>query len=109
MIYSRWRPDGGYDYFESNGMVPLGDDLPDPVLPPATQLGVPSNEVGHKLPALARRVGQGDLPQGIVVPMDTSRLPVSGLLGNDSSGMYLFVGAAAMGVVWILVELWRRA
>jgi hypothetical protein len=75
VIFSRWQPDGGYDYYEVSGYTaPLGDDLPNPPLPAATELGVPSVEAGHRIPVGARHVGEGELPRGVVAPMDTSRL-----------------------------------
>jgi len=105
LLYSRWRPDGsGYDYFEAPGFAALGNDLPNPVMPSPTQLGVPSVEVGHRIPGMARRVGRGPQAVGIVAPMDTSRLAFG--LGSDAM-FYVIVGAGFVGLAWGATELLR--
>lgn len=101
VVLSQWQPDGGYIYYEADRYTtPLGDDLPDPVMPEPTQLGVPSLETGHPLPRRSRRVGEGDMPRGVIVPMDTSRLgemlPMCG-----SPLLWALGGAAVVGVIWL--------
>lgn len=100
--FSRWHPAGGYDYFEAPGfLVPLGDDLPDPSLPRATKLGVPSGEVGRAMPAMAMASGSGDSARGTIVPMNTSRL--GQLMSTDGSPvLWLAVGAGVVGTAWWL-------
>lgn len=105
LTYSRWRPDGtGYDYFQAPGFAAIGNDLPNPVMPAPTDLGVPSVEVGHRLPKMARRVGAGALPVGIIAPMDTSRLAFA--FGQDAL-FYVIVGAGFVGLAWGATELLR--
>ena len=79
MIYSRWRPAGGYDYFATNVGLAIGDD-PEPMSMPADVggIGVPAQECGYFLPPGARHVGSGDLPVGLVA---TSQ--VAALSGTD--------------------------
>lgn len=79
MIYSRWRPDsGGYDYFESTERYGIGDDLPTPVLWPG-KLGVASTSAGRPMPRGARYIGKGPLPRGVIAPMETAGLAMSGI------------------------------
>ena len=83
MIFSQWQPDGGYKYFESNVRHPIGDDLPDVRLPPASGgIGVPAQDVGHEIPRGAREIGEGDIPEGVLAPM--SRNAYKGLSGTKS-------------------------
>lgn len=105
LIYSRWRPDGAYDYFQTQGFAALGNDLPNPVMPSPTQLGVPSVEVGHRLPSPARKVGSGQVAYGIVAPMDTSR--VSGLQLGENAMFYMMVGGGFVALAWGAAELLR--
>ena len=109
VTFSRWQPDGGYVYYDAPGYTaPLGDDLPDPVMPLPTKLGVPSIEIGHPLPMGARRIGEGQLPRGVIAPMDTSRL--GSLLPTCASPLtWLLVGGAVAGLVtWALMRGRRR-
>lgn len=70
MIYAQWRPEGGFDLYESNRVHPIGDDLPSIDMPaPSGGIGVPAQDVGQPLPSDARFVGTSDQPQGIMVPM----------------------------------------
>jgi hypothetical protein len=99
---SQWQPDGGYVYYEAQGYTtPLGDDLPNPAMPQPTKLGVPSIEAGHALPRRARRVGEGDMPRGVLVPMDTSRLGAV-LPTCGSPLLWALGGAAAVGLIWFV-------
>ena len=108
VTFSRWRPDGGYDYYEADGYTaPLGDDLPEPALPLATKLGVPSIEAGHRLPMGARYVGEGEQALGVIAPMQTSRLGAT-LPSCASPLPWLLVGAGAVGVVWWLSSPRRK-
>lgn len=102
---SRWRPDGGYDYFEAqNQMQPLGDDLPDPVMPSETSFGVPSIEVGHPMRSGARHVGEGPLARGMMLPMDTSNLGDAGSVYGLPPWGWGLVGAGIVGIAWWLHE-----
>jgi hypothetical protein len=102
--YSRWRPDGGYDYFEANGFAALGNDLPNPVMPSPTRLGVPSVEVGQPIPEFSWKIGSGPLAIGIIAPMDTSFLR-SGVLG--SAFLYMLLGGGIVACAWGAFELLR--
>ena len=106
--FSQWRPDGGYDYYESDKFVaPLGDDLPNPRLPAPTEIGVPSVEVGHPLPRGARHTGEGETPIGIIAPMDTSRLNMV-LPAQLSPLTWIALGAGLVGVAWLFHARSRR-
>jgi hypothetical protein len=99
--YSRWQPDrGGYAYYESTERLGLSDDLPVPQLRGSSPIGVASTSVGRPLPLGAKIVGYGPLPQGSIVPMDTSGL--SGLsLGEVSAPQMLLLAACFAGAVYV--------
>jgi len=104
VTFSRWMPDGGYSHYEAPGYTaPLGDDLPDPALPMATKLGVPSIEAGHRIPMGARYVGEGESAIGVIAPMETSRLGAT-LPSCASPLPWLLAGGALVGVVWLLTS-----
>jgi len=105
-VFSQWQPGGGYRYYEARGyFVPIGDDLPNPVLPRATKLGVPSIECGRPIPGAARPSGDGMAPQGTIVPMSTSRL--GQLLPTAATPLvWAALGAGAVGLLWLV---WGRA
>lgn len=70
MIFSQWQPEGGYRYFETDHVHPIGDDLPDVRIPaPSGNIGVPAQDAGFPIPAGAQYVGDGDHPMGIMAPM----------------------------------------
>jgi len=111
MRYSRWRPDGGFDYFETSERFNIGDDLPTPGLPSvAGGIGVPAQECGRPLPSNARRIGRGDLPNGILVPP-----PSGGAVGDVSiagltvsTPLLVFCGGALLGYLgypWLRRQL----
>jgi hypothetical protein len=106
-IYSRWRPDGGYDYFEAGDFAALGNDLHNPVMPAETKLGVPSVEVGHRLPTFARHVGEGDKAVGILAPMDTSNLASVSFVAPRSAIVYGLIGGFLVAMVWYGTEKLR--
>ncbi len=101
MIYSRWRPDvGGYDYFESTERRGLGDDLPTPLLPAGTAIGVASTDIGRSPPAGLRAAGSGPTAHGSILPL--SRAGLSGALGAIGSSFTWPLAAAAglaLGVI----------
>lgn len=101
MIYSRWRPDGGYDYFETPERQNLGDDLAQPQLPgPAGGIGVPAQECGRVLPSGAQLVGKGDIPNGLIVPAPGGVTGVSGLdstFGGGTTNLVAFGLGAVLG------------
>jgi len=82
MIYSRFRGDGGYDYYETAERRGLGDDLPTPRLPSVSPIGVPSTEAGRLIPSGAKYVGRGEFARGLVAPLDRSGLSGLGALGS---------------------------
>jgi hypothetical protein len=73
--YSRWRPStGGYDYFQDATVLNLNDDLPVPVLPPGTKLGVPSIEAGRMPKGTDQAIGSGEVAVGLLMPLDPAVL-----------------------------------
>jgi hypothetical protein len=103
LVFSRWRPDGGYSYYQTGVVAPFGDDLPDPVMPRPTKLGAVSIEVGQPVPAGARYAGEGDVAVGVMAAMDRSRL--GSLWPTELGPMWWFVGgAASMALIWWMVS-----
>jgi len=94
LIYSRFRGDGGYDYFETPERRGLGDDLPTPKLPVASALGVPSTEAGRPMPSSAKLIGKGKFAKGVIAPLDRAGLTLSGL--SDSLPSVVWLGLAAL-------------
>lgn len=104
MIYSCFDPVSGlYDYFENSQMLPINADMPVPVLPKATQLGVASIEAGRPLPSDARRVGRGWHARGQVVKC--GRGP-TGALGTLDLGVS-WIGWKLMGAGVATYAAWR--
>jgi len=69
MIYSQWRPDGGYDYFQTPERRNLRDDLPSRSCHRLLEGSeYPLQECGRALPSGARPARARDLPQGLIVP-----------------------------------------
>lgn len=106
MIFSQWKPDGGYDYYATNARRALGSDLPTPRLPSVSEIGVASTDIGRPMPSGAKRVGSGPLARGQVVPMASA----SGLgaLSSAASDIVLLAVAAAFGW-WLRGALYREA
>lgn len=109
MLYSRWQPDrGGYLVFEApDERLGLGDDVPVPSLPEATQFGVPSVEAGRPVPRDAELVGEGDKPVGMLAPATQDFKPS---LSGTSGGSGIPFGSLAMigvgvGIGWLI---WKR-
>lgn len=70
MIFSQWQPDGGYRYYETDHVHPIGDELPEVRMPaPSGNIGVPAQDAGFPIPSGAAYVGEGDHPVGIMAPM----------------------------------------
>jgi hypothetical protein len=107
MIFSRWRPDrGGYDYFDSpSTRFGLGDDLPVPRLQDTTAIGVASTDIGRPLPSDAASVGSGDLPRGMIAPMDRSGL---GAIDWTTSSVKVTVGLAAALAIGYFIGKHRK-
>lgn len=105
LTYSQWQPDGGYDYYEANQVAPLGDDLSVPALQVVNGIGVPSVEAGRPIPRGARHIGDGELPIGVIAPMDTSRIGAVSFLADMPPWLAFMSGAAAIGFVWLV---WGR-
>jgi len=98
VIYSRWRPDGGYDYYETPERRGLGDDLPVPRLRAVGPIGVPSTDAGRPLPSDARVVGRGALARGSIAPLDRGGLSLGTLTGSVSD-LAILAAAALAGFV----------
>lgn len=95
MIYSRWRPSGGYDYFATPETRALGTDLQTPRILGTHPIGTPSTELGRPVPAMAKPIGSGPLARGQVAPMQSSR--GVGALSLAMSDYGLLVVAALFG------------
>jgi hypothetical protein len=108
VIYSRWRPEGdGYDYFRDSSLHNVNDDLPTPQLRDASVLGVPSIEAGVPIPDGAEAAGHGEVPVGVVAPVDETRVVrrTRSLAGITEASPWLPVaalGVAALTWVWAL-------
>lgn len=87
MIFSVWKPDGGYDYFESSIRHGIGDDLPEVSMPSTINgIGVPAQDVGRQVPRDAVAAGSGTIPVGLMAPMARPYIGISGLdLGSDTA------------------------
>jgi hypothetical protein len=96
MIYSRWRPaSGGYDYFKANDRdIPLANDLPVPVLPRGTDIGVASIVAGRPVPAGATHVGAGEVAVGLIAPAAKSSL--QGAITGAIPSNYLYMAAGVV-------------
>lgn len=111
VVYSVWRPDGGYDYYEAAHQVAaIGNDLPTPELIAQGPIGVPSVEAGRPLPSGAHHVGTGRIARGLVSPTDMSRLGMAVGAGGstDLRGVWFLIGAASVGALWLATSIWRR-
>jgi len=111
VIYSRWQPDtGGYEYLEVPGGHNINDDLPTPVLTPASKIGVPSIEAGRPVPAGAVVVGEGDEARGIICPVDAGSIVrrTRSLAGFDQitsePALWVVGGAAALSLLWYFAK-----
>lgn len=107
MIYSRWRGDGGYDYYRTNERRGLGDDLPVPRLKAVTPIGVPSTEAGRMMPLGAQFTGSGPLARGLVAPLDRSGLSL-GAVSPTVSNLGFLLLAAFFGW-WLRGQLAKEA
>jgi hypothetical protein len=111
VIYSVWRPDGGYDYYEDRREVAaLGNDLPIPDLKIAGVVGVPSIEAGRPVPPGARHVGTGPLARGLIAPTNMSRLGFAIGSGEraDARLVWFALGALTIGAAWAWSHYRRR-
>ncbi len=104
MIHSVWRPDGGYDYFESSSRHGIGDDLPNVNMPPAVNgLGVPAQDVGRPVPRDAVAKGNGAIPQGVMAPMSRPMIGIGSFeITRETAPSYLLLGAAAGLIGYLL-------
>ena len=107
MIYSQWRPsDGKYDYFETSEKIGLGDDMPTPPVPmTSSPIGVASVAVGRKPTGSVRKVGEGEVPLGSIMPTTTMDL---GILA-DREAVYLGLALLSGVVIGYLMKGDRRA
>jgi len=114
MIYSRWKPSGGYDYFQVNQELPIGDDPPPMHVPTAAgNIGTPAQECGYLLPSGAVQIGAGSEPQGLIAPTyfkfalgATPEKPEASKDWSTSPLVWGVAGAAAGGLVGYM--LWGR-
>jgi hypothetical protein len=108
LILSQWKADGGYRYYEAAGYsAPIGDDVPNAQLPSAEELGVPSLEAGHALPAGAVFVGEGETAQGVIVPVNLST--IGALLPSGSPPWFWAIGGAlVVALAWYISDRSRR-
>ena len=109
MIYSRWRPEGGYDYFETPERLPIGDDPPAIGIPsPAGGIGTPAQECGYQLPPGARPAGSGAMPRGLIVATYTGSVgDLSGTWTIQDPGspyLYLLGGLVVGGLGYYLAK-----
>ena len=106
MIFSQWRPDGGYEYYATTSRRALGSDLPTPSLPMSSVIGVASTDIGRPMPAGAKRVGSGPIARGQIVRMaSTAGL---GMLPAAVGDMALLAAAALFGW-WLRGALRKEA
>lgn len=103
-LYSCFRPDGSYQYYETQDVLPINADLPVPSFPVTTQIGVPSIDAARPMPPGAKFVGTGWQARGTIV-----RCPESFGLGviEFSGGaqvvmMTLLAAGAGFGVAEVL-------
>lgn len=112
--YSRWDPASGvWTYYDAPEPLPnLNDDLPTPELVAASRIGVPSIEAGRPLPSGATRVGQGEFAQGMIAPVESSRLITrTGPLGAvqfDIQWKGIVIGAVLGYALWYAMGKPRR-
>lgn len=107
MIYSRWRPDGGYDYYQSAERRGLGDDLPTPHMTSIGGIGVASTDAGRRMPSSSRYVGSGPVARGSVAPLDRRGLSLGAISPTVSNLGFLLV-AALLGW-WLRGQLNKEA
>lgn len=109
-IYSRWRPGGGYDYFEAPGSLALGDDLPAPRLESVGGIGMPSIEAGRAIPGNAQYVGSGTQARGLIAPVDPSTIQTLGdtapACRSNHFVAFAAFSAGAIAAWWFLK--WRK-
>lgn len=106
MIYSRWRPDGGYDYYQTDQRHGIGDDLPVPQLYVVNSIGVPSTTAGRTMPSSARPVGRGSVARGLIAPLDRSGIGLGAF--NSSVGDFGLLVVAALFGWWLRGQLQRE-
>ena len=104
MIFSRWKADGGYDYFATTARKALGTDLPTPRLPQTSPIGVASTDIGRPMPAGARYIGTGELARGRVVGMSLSGMGTTNMSTVEIAAL---LGFFAIG--WALRGYWSEA
>ena len=104
MIFSRWKADGGYDYFATTARRALGTDLPVPRLPQSSPIGVASTDIGRPMPQGARYIGSGELARGQVVGLSMAGLGIASV----SATMELVVLGIAVAVGWYLRGTWKQ-
>lgn len=102
MIYSRWNPSkGGYNYFNAKEKdIPLANDLPVPVLPRGTDIGVASVEAGRPIPSGAQPAGSGEVAVGLIAPI--ARTALQGFATSIPSN-YIYM-AAGVFLGWLVFK-----
>lgn len=95
MIYSIYNYDThAYDYYEGNGPGGTHAGTP-PIRRPKSELGASPEQAAWVLPAGARKVGSGELPQGVV----------ASLSGEEADDGAVIVRIGVVGVA--LFFAWR--
>jgi hypothetical protein len=105
--YSVYRPElKVYDYYETSPS--LGDVRNPPTddvarrCPRDKALGVASGLAGYRLPLGARKIGQGEAPQGMIVTASTGGVPLGSAITDEKVPTWVFYGG--LGVA--LYALW---
>lgn len=102
MIFSQWKPDGGYVYYESQVRHPIGDDIPTKLPAEISGIGVPSQDVGVPLPSDAVMVGEGDEPEGLITPMSRQGYQtLSGTTNEQDKTSMIVVALFVTGVLLV--------
>lgn len=101
VTYSRWDPStGAYDYFDAEGRPGLNDDLPVPLMPAGTEIGVPSVECGRPMPPGAVHIGSGEFAVGFIAPpASVDLLSSSGSIGSRLVPLWLVLAGAVLGAL----------
>jgi hypothetical protein len=107
VIYSVWQPDGGYQYFSSSDRFGIGNDLPEPDLPPEINgIGVPAQDAGRAVPSGGVPAGTGRKPKGVIAP--TARISgVSGVSGISIGGSSLLELVGLFAIGYVLFKSWK--
>lgn len=105
MKYSVYRPElKVYDYYETSPTLgdaqnPTSDDVARRC-PRDKSLGVASDRAGYRLPPGARRIGQGEAPQGMIVTMSAGGAPLGSIASDLTFGSIFTLAAVGGGLMY---------